>query len=101
MRLVIPALATPVGGLIAGYTMTRYGKLAWLVRVGTFAMTVGNLAVACLSFSNAHWKYFVFLFPANLGIGMANPSMLFSFIGMFEHQGKIPGNKCVYPSNRS
>ena len=87
-RLIIPSIATVVGGIIAGYTMSRWGMLAWLVRCGTIVMTVGNLLVASLGFEDSAWKYFIFLFPANLGLGMTNPSVLFSFISAFEHRGK-------------
>lgn len=86
-RLIIPSLATPVGGLIAGFVMSRYGQLANLVRVGTVLMMVGNLLVAMLKFHDSNWKYVLFLVPANLGLGMANPSCLFSFISAFEHRG--------------
>jgi MFS family permease len=88
MRLMIPSLSTPIGGLIAGYTMSRYGRLARLIRVGTLLMTIGNLLLVFLNFENASWKYLLFLFPANLGLGMMNPSVLFSFISAFEHRGK-------------
>jgi Na+/melibiose symporter-like transporter len=87
-RLIVPSLATPIGGVIAGYTMSKYGKLAWLVRWGTLLMTIGNLLVTCLGFTDSSWKYLVFLIPANLGLGMTNPSLLFSFISAFEHRGK-------------
>jgi hypothetical protein len=86
-RLIVPSLATPIGGVIAGFTMSKYGRLAWLVRWGTLFMTLGNLLVASLEFTDSNWKYFVYLFPANLGLGMTNPSLLFSFISAFEHRG--------------
>jgi hypothetical protein len=88
MRLMVPSFATPIGGLIAGYTMSKCGRLAQLIRVGTLLMTIGNLLLVLLNFHNASWKYFLFLFPANLGLGMTNPSVLFSFISAFEHRGK-------------
>lgn len=88
MRLMIPSLSTPIGGLIAGYTMSKYGRLAQLIRVGTLLMTIGNLLLVLLHFHNASWKYLLFLFPANFGLGMMNPSVLFSFIPAFEHRGE-------------
>lgn len=89
MRLMIPSLSTPLGGLIAGYTMSKCGRLSYLIRVGTFFMTLGNLLLVLLDFENASWKYLLFLFPANLGLGMMNPSVLFSFISAFDHRGEI------------
>lgn len=86
-RLIIPSLATPVGGLIAGIVMSRWGKLAYIVRAGCFLMFLGNLLVMLLKFSDADWKYFVFIIPANLGQGMAYPGILFSFLAAFDHTG--------------
>jgi len=86
-RLIIPSLTTPIGGVIAGYTMSRGGRLGWLVRCGTAFLTLGNVLIASLCFTDANWKYFVFLIPANLGLGMTNPSVLFSFVSAFEHRG--------------
>lgn len=88
-RLVIPSLATPVGGLIAGIVMSRWGKLAQIVRVGAFLMFLGNLLVMLLSFRDAGWKYFVYVFPANLGQGMVYPGILFSFLAAFDHGGEL------------
>ena len=88
-RLAIPSLATPVGGLIAGVVMSRYGKLITLVRVGALCMTVGNALVTSLSFSDSTWKYMVFIFPANLGQGIIYPAILFTTLASFEHSGKI------------
>lgn len=87
IRLIIPSLATPVGGVIAGYTMSRGGRLGWLVRCGTALLTLGNVLVASLRFKDAYWKYILFLLPANLGLGMTYPSTLFTFVGHFEHRG--------------
>ncbi|KAK8138291.1 multidrug resistance protein fnx1 [Apiospora sp. TS-2023a] len=42
VRLVIPSLAVPIGGLIAGIVMSRWGKLLTMIRVGAILMAVGN-----------------------------------------------------------
>ena len=86
-RLVIPSLATLIGGVIAGVVMSRWGKLASLVRAGAFLMTLGNVLVATFEFHDYGWKYIVYLFPANLGLGMAYPSTLFTFLAIFNHSG--------------
>ncbi len=88
MRLVIPSLATPVGGLLAGIIMSHHGRLSELVRVGCFLMMVGNGLVASLQYEDASWKYLVYLIPANLGQGMAYPSILFTFLAAFDHSRK-------------
>ncbi|KAK7940956.1 transporter [Apiospora aurea] len=69
-RLIIPSLAVPIGGLIAGIVMSRWGKLLTLVRVGAILMALWNGLVASLRFEDSHWKYFVYNFPANLGQGV-------------------------------
>jgi predicted MFS family arabinose efflux permease len=89
LRLVIPSIGTPIGGVIAGYIMSRWGQLANLVRSGTSLMTLGNFLVMSLRLHDAKWKYFVYLFPANLGQGITYPSILFTFIAAFEHSGKF------------
>jgi hypothetical protein len=87
-RLIIPSLATPVGGLIAGIVMSRWGRLAQIAQAGALFMFVGNLLVTLLHFDDAEWKYYAFVFPANMGQGMVYPAILFSFIAAFDHTGK-------------
>jgi hypothetical protein len=86
-RLAIPSLATPIGGLVAGIVMSRWGKLITLVRIGALLMTVGNALVTSLSFYDSRWKYLVFIFPANLGQGIIYPATLFTTLASFEHSG--------------
>ena len=86
-RLAIPSVATPIGGLIAGVIMSRYGHLLGLVRTGAIFMTIGNALVTSLQFSDETWKYYVYILPANLGQGILYPSTLFSNIATFEHSG--------------
>lgn len=95
-RLVIPCLFTPLGGLIAGIVMSRWGKLASIVRVGAALMFVGNLLVMLLRFNDSAWKYFVYVIPANLGQGMVYPGILFTFLAAFDHTGK-PASVSLFP----
>lgn len=87
-RLAIPSLATPIGSLVAGITMSRWGKLIPLVRLGSALMVFGNALILLLAFKDASWKYFAFIFPANLGQGVIYPSILFTSLASFEHDGK-------------
>ena len=87
-RLAIPSLATPIGGLVAGFVMSRYGKLITLLRAGVILMTIGNALVTSLQFRDASWKYYLFIIPANFGQGITYPSTLFTNIATFEHSGK-------------
>src|SRR4051794_36903108 len=86
-RLVIPSLATPVGGLIAGIIMSRWGQLSHLTRAGTFLMFAGNFLVTTLKFEESSWKHYVYVIPASLGQGIVFPSILFSFLAAFDHAG--------------
>ena len=87
-RLVIPALATPIGGLVAGILMSRWGNLLWIVRTGAFFMMIGNALTSTLAFEDSHWKYLVYVFPANFGQGMVNPGILFTSLASFDHAGR-------------
>lgn len=87
-RLAIPSLATPLGALVAGHIMSRYGKLIALLRSGALCMVVGNALVTALQFNDTTWKYYLFIFPANFGQGITYPATLFTNIATFEHSGK-------------
>lgn len=86
-RLAIPSLATPLGGVIAGVVMSRWGKLLPLLRAGAILMTIGNFLVMTFAFQDSSWKYLVYIFPANLGQGIVYPSILFTSLATFEHTG--------------
>lgn len=86
--MAIPSLATPIGGLIAGIVMSRWGKLVPLVRTGALLMTFGNALVTSLGFEDSAWKYFAYIFPANLGQGIIYPGILFTSLATFDHAGK-------------
>ncbi|KAL6233133.1 hypothetical protein BDW75DRAFT_215994 [Aspergillus navahoensis] len=95
-RLVIPSLATPVGGLLSGIVMSRYGKLSYLMRVGATLMFLGNLLVVMLDFEDSAWKYFVYVIPANLGQGVAYPAILFTVLAAFGHEDHAVSASTVY-----
>ena len=90
-RLAIPSLATPIGGLVAGVIMSRWGYLLPLVRTGVILMTLGNVLVTSFGFEDSSWKYIVYIFPSNLGQGIVYPSILFTSLASFPHEGKTPG----------
>ncbi|CVK90629.1 major facilitator family transporter fnx1 [Fusarium globosum] len=95
-RLAIPSLATPIGGLIAGVVMSRWGKLLALVRTGALLMVVGNGLVTLLQFQDSKWKYFVYVFPANLGQGIIYPGILFTSLASFDHADHAVTASTVY-----
>ncbi|KAF7550697.1 hypothetical protein G7Z17_g5540 [Cylindrodendrum hubeiense] len=95
-RLAIPSLATPIGGLIAGVVMSRWGKLIGLVRTGAILMAFGNALVTSLGFEDSTWKYFVYVFPANLGQGIIYPGILFTSLASFDHADHAVSASTVY-----
>ncbi|PYH48013.1 MDR family MFS transporter [Aspergillus saccharolyticus JOP 1030-1] len=95
-RLAIPSFATPIGGIISGIVMSRWGKLAYLVRAGSSLMCIGNALVALLHFQDSEWKYFTYLIPASLGQGIVYPGVLFTFLAAFEHADHAVSASTVY-----
>lgn len=89
-RLAIPSLAVPLGGLLAGIVMSRWGRLLSLVRTGSVLMMLGNGILASLAFKDAEWKYHAYIFPASFGQGIINPAILFTSLASFDHAGGIP-----------
>ena len=87
-RLAVPSLAAPIGSLVSGIVMSRWGKLAHLVRTGAALMCVGNFLVMLLQFNDSEWKYYVYVIPASLGQGIVYPGILFTFLAAFDHAGK-------------
>ncbi|KZF24814.1 MFS general substrate transporter [Xylona heveae TC161] len=85
-RLIIPSLATPTGSLAAGIIMSRWGRLVGLIRSGAILMALGNGLLCSLGFTDSMWKYFVYIFPANLGQGIIYPSILFTSLASFDHE---------------
>ncbi|KAK0635988.1 major facilitator superfamily domain-containing protein [Bombardia bombarda] len=95
-RLAIPSLATPIGGLIAGVIMSKWGRLTALVRTGALLMVIGNALVVSLDFEDSTWKYFVYIFPANLGQGIVYPGILFTSLATFDHADHAVSASTVY-----
>jgi len=94
-RLAIPSLAYPVGGVISGFVISRYGRLIGLVRAGALCMAAGNALVTSLGFYDKIWKYYVFIIPANIGQGIVYPAILFTNLATFEHSGMSPSTPCL------
>ncbi|PKX99342.1 MDR family MFS transporter [Aspergillus novofumigatus IBT 16806] len=95
-RLAIPSLAAPIGSLISGVVMSRWGRLAYLVRAGCLLMCVGNLLVMSFQFHDAGWKYITYVIPASLGQGIVYPGILFTFLAAFDHTDHAVSASTVY-----
>ncbi|PLN75405.1 MFS drug transporter [Aspergillus taichungensis] len=95
-RLAVPSLAAPIGSLVSGIVMSRWGKLAHLVRTGAALMCVGNFLVMLLQFNDSEWKYYVYVIPASLGQGIVYPGILFTFLAAFDHADHAVSASTVY-----
>ncbi|EAW19081.1 MDR family MFS transporter [Aspergillus fischeri NRRL 181] len=95
-RLAIPSLAAPIGSLISGVVMSRWGRLAYLVRAGCLLMCIGNLLVMSIKFHDAGWKYLTYVIPASLGQGIVYPGILFTFLAAFDHTDHAVSASTVY-----
>lgn len=74
--------------------MHRGYRLAYSVRLGTALMLLGNVLVWSMGTTGTRWKEFIYLVPANMGLGLTNPSVLFSFISLCEQKGMCSPLSC-------
>ncbi|KAM0479459.1 hypothetical protein ACHAPX_004674 [Trichoderma viride] len=96
IRLSLPSLAMPLGSLISGTVMSRWGKLIPLMRTGLILMTVGQSLVSSWAFSDASWKYVLYIFPSHLGTGMVYPAILFISIASHAHSDHAVSASTTY-----
>lgn len=80
LRLMVPSLSTPLGGVTTGVLMNKFRLLRSLVVVGTTIMTTGNFLALLIRRNTPTWLVSLLLVPANLGQGLSYPSSLFTFI---------------------
>lgn len=95
-RLIIPALATPIGGIISGMFMARFNCLRSLVYFGSFIMSLGNFLALLIRKSSRPWLLNLLLVPANLGQGLVYPSSLFTFVLAFGSQNQATSTSTIY-----
>ncbi|KAK3489914.1 major facilitator superfamily domain-containing protein [Neurospora crassa] len=96
LRLVMPSLACPVGGVMAGLLMQHGIRLSYNVRLGTAMTLIGNMLAVTLGTTGDRRKEFIYLVPATLGLGLTHPSILFSFVSLFEHRDQAVATSTVY-----
>lgn len=96
LRLAIPSLFTPVGGLIAGICMSKFDCLKILLYVGIFLMLLGNFLFMFIAADASDWLVALFLVPANLGQGITFPSSLFTFIFAFKKIDQATATSTLY-----
>jgi len=97
LRLTIPSLATPIGGITTGLLMAKSARyLPNLPVCGTLLMAIGNFSAVFISNKLPNWLINLLLVPANLGQGIAYPSSLFLFIYFFESSKQASSTSTVY-----
>lgn len=98
LRLAIPSLATPIGGITAGVLMNRYGLLSSLVFAGTLTMAIGNFLALLITPETSSSLVRLLLIPANLGQGAAFPSSLFTFVFAYGSEHQATSTSTLYLS---
>lgn len=96
LRLSIPSVFTPVGGLIAGICMSKFNCLHTLLYVGIAFMFLGNFLFLYIGANATDWLIGLFLIPANLGQGITFPSSLFTFIFAFKKADQATATSTLY-----
>lgn len=96
LRLTIPSLGTPIGGLITGICMSRYDCLQILLYAGVGLMALGNFLFLFIDRSTPGWLVCLFLVPANLGQGITFPASLFTFIFAFSRSRQATATSTLY-----
>ncbi|CCH45520.1 Vacuolar basic amino acid transporter 2 [Wickerhamomyces ciferrii] len=97
LRLGIPSLFTSVGSLITAYFMNEnVNNLIYLVHAGVLLLTFGNLLAFFISIKIPEKLINFLLIPANAGLGMSNPALLFSFILQFPKALQASSTSTLY-----
>ncbi|KAH3669204.1 hypothetical protein WICMUC_005043 [Wickerhamomyces mucosus] len=97
LRLGIPSLFTSVGALLTAFFMNRNVKnLNYLVHVGVLLLGIGNGLALFISKSFPEYLLNFLLIPANCGLGMSNPALLFSFIFEFPKSMQASSTSTLY-----
>jgi hypothetical protein len=87
-RLILPSIATPLGGITAGFIMARRNWLIGMTHVGFVMLMANSLFLLLLGIDAAGWKYSALMMLGNFGQGMVFPASLFAFIRTADRQGK-------------
>ncbi|ODV95719.1 hypothetical protein PACTADRAFT_85762 [Pachysolen tannophilus NRRL Y-2460] len=96
LRLALPSLFTPIGGLSTGYFMSKYNCLPHLVRTGSLTMLLGNALVLLIHGKTPSYLISLYLAFINLGQGIIFPSSLFSFIYAFPKDRQASSTSTAY-----
>jgi MFS family permease len=97
LRLGIPSLFTSVGSLITAYFMNKDVKnLVYLVHFGVFLLALGNFLALLISKKFPPVALNFLLIPANTGLGVSNPALLFTFVFAFPRHLQASSTSTLY-----
>nr|B5BP47.1 RecName: Full=Uncharacterized transporter C460.03 [Schizosaccharomyces pombe 972h-]BAG68903.1 hypothetical protein [Schizosaccharomyces pombe] len=96
LRLALPSLSTPIGGLICGILMHRNFRVGKLLFSGVFLMSLGYFLSLFIHPGISPIVLGIFLIPANVGQGIGFPSSLFSFIFAFPQNSHATSTSTLY-----
>ncbi|WBW70637.1 vacuolar amino acid uptake transporter [Schizosaccharomyces osmophilus] len=96
LRLALPSLSTPIGGLICGILMHQRVRIGPLLFSGVFLMSLGYVLSLFVYPGISPILLGLFLIPANVGQGIGFPSSLFSFIFAFPQDSHATSTSTLY-----
>lgn len=82
-HMIVPSLVGIIGSICAGITMSRWGHLSKLMKIGSLIMLIGGFMVATFGEHTANWRYISFLMPTQFGNSLLMPAVLFSILAHF------------------
>jgi MFS family permease len=73
-RLAGPSVALTICGVSAGFIMTAFGRMKWLIVVGSLSMLVGATCLSSMWDNIPTWLATIFLVPSSIGQGLSFPA---------------------------
>lgn len=97
LRLGIPSLFTSVGSLLTAFFMNKnIDNLVYLVFFGIFLLGTGNFLALLISKEFPQNLLNFLLIPANTGLGVCNPALLFTFVFSFPRNLQASSTSTLY-----
>jgi MFS family permease len=73
-RLAGPSVALTICGVSAGFIMTAFGRMKWLIVVGSLSMLIGATCLSVMWDDIPTWLATLFLVPSSIGQGLSFPA---------------------------
>ncbi|EPX71665.1 vacuolar basic amino acid transporter 2 [Schizosaccharomyces octosporus yFS286] len=96
LRLALPSLSTPIGGLICGILMHQRVPIGELLFSGVLLMSLGYMLSLLVYPAMPPLLLGLSLIPANVGQGIGFPSSLFSFVFAFPQDSHATSTSTLY-----